>query len=224
MSTKPASSRRRSRRTGSARENGPGSSSPGMGGSWPVTETTAAPGTNIHSLEKRSLQQANASLPAGFRDRRMLANAAAGSEKNMTPKREKAASKVPSPRSSTWTSETANSGTGPFPGVTEARAALIMAGAMSSPRTAPPGLTSSPSRRVVPPEPQPMSMTRSPARGESWAMAASPKRPATSSAWASASSQPGVNACQKSRCSRLTASMGPPRSHRSDLDHDVRCP
>jgi len=75
-------------RAGSASENGPGSSGPGIGGSDPVTSATAAPGMSIHSLPDTPCQQTNDSAPPGRSALRTLAKAATGSVKNITPKRE----------------------------------------------------------------------------------------------------------------------------------------
>jgi len=75
-------------RSGSASENGPGSPGPGIGGIEPVTVATAAAGISIHSLSKRPCQQTKDSTAPGRRARRTLANAATGSAKNITPKRE----------------------------------------------------------------------------------------------------------------------------------------
>jgi hypothetical protein len=71
-------------RAGSASENWPGSSGPGIGGSDPVTSA----GMSIHSLPDTPCQQANDSAPPGQGALRTLAKAATGSVKNITPKRE----------------------------------------------------------------------------------------------------------------------------------------
>src|SRR5262245_41316415 len=88
----PAASSTVRTRPGSARENGPGSSGPGMGGSDPMTSATAAPGMSIHSLSKMPCQQTNDSTPPGRSAPPTLATAVTGSVKNITPKREYARS------------------------------------------------------------------------------------------------------------------------------------
>ena len=84
----PAASSTAPTRSASARENGPGSSGPGIGGSAPVTSATAAPGMSIHSSSNTLCQQVNDSRPPGRSALRMLPKAATGSATNITPKRE----------------------------------------------------------------------------------------------------------------------------------------
>src|SRR4029450_7399302 len=80
-------------RAASAHENSPGSSGPGgvMGGNkWRTA--ASAPVAHLFSFGVRTT--AKASRPSGFIALRMLAKVATGSAKNMTPKREKAKSKL----------------------------------------------------------------------------------------------------------------------------------
>ena len=72
------------------RSGAPGWPRSGIGTYW-----RAAPaGTMSHSLTRRSRQQVKAIRPPGLRARPMLANAATGSSKNITPKRLTTASKL----------------------------------------------------------------------------------------------------------------------------------
>jgi hypothetical protein len=74
----------RSTRPASAKAKGPGAAGSGGG----TTRSTAPSGTATHGFSSRARQQSMTSRPPGFSARRRLAKAAAGSAKNMTPKRE----------------------------------------------------------------------------------------------------------------------------------------
>src|SRR5215831_16652648 len=80
-------------RAASAHENWPGSSGPEgvMGGNRWRTAATAAV---AHLFSCGVRKTARASRPSDFIALRILANVAAGSEKNITPKREKTKSKL----------------------------------------------------------------------------------------------------------------------------------
>ena len=81
-----------------ANANGPGAVGSG-GGTGGRNSSAACSGACIHGFSLRGRQQTKARRPPGFNDVWMLANAATGSPKNITPKREKAASKRPCPSS-----------------------------------------------------------------------------------------------------------------------------
>src|SRR5439155_20621156 len=85
MSANPTWVRMAVTRWGSASENGPGSSGPGMVRSAFRTGAAVRVGTNIHGLSANCAHTAQASRPRERSERPMLANAATGSEKNMTP-------------------------------------------------------------------------------------------------------------------------------------------
>ena len=86
---KPAAVKSPFTRSGSAKENGPGSSGPQAGGAGKTPALKAASsGTLIHSFSCGVRQHANRRRPPGSMALRMLAKAAAGSPKNMTPNRE----------------------------------------------------------------------------------------------------------------------------------------
>src|SRR3954464_7823022 len=59
---------------------------------------------DVERVSSSARQQTKASLPFGFRLQRMLMNAAMGSAKNITPKREKAASNDAGSNGNTWAS------------------------------------------------------------------------------------------------------------------------
>jgi hypothetical protein len=85
-------------RLASANANGPGAV--GSGASTGCRNGNAAwSGTSIQGFSLRARQQTKTSRPPGFSDLRMLANAVPGSLKNITPKRENAASNRLWPRS-----------------------------------------------------------------------------------------------------------------------------
>ena len=86
-------------RSGAANENGPGAVGSG-GATGGMNGSAACSGACIHGFSARDRQQMKTRRPPGFKDLRMLAKAASGSLKNITPKREKAASNRPRPRSS----------------------------------------------------------------------------------------------------------------------------
>ena len=84
----PAPARMVRTRSGSLKAKGPGacgSAGGGRGGTW---ARAAAIGTRIQSLKPSGRQQTKASRPPGLSALRMLAKAAVGSAKNITPKRE----------------------------------------------------------------------------------------------------------------------------------------
>src|SRR4249920_756778 len=65
-----------------------------MGAMGGRTGNAASSGARIHGFWLRGRQHTNTKRPLGFNDLRMLANATTGSLKNITPKREKAASSI----------------------------------------------------------------------------------------------------------------------------------
>ena len=80
-------------RSASAKANGPGAPGVGGGGGRQVLRRGRS-GTVISGFSASARQQTKASRPPGFRAPRRLAKAAGGSAKNITPKREKTASKL----------------------------------------------------------------------------------------------------------------------------------
>src|SRR3954471_18357429 len=89
MLSKPAPSRMPAVASASPSENG---SAPGCGGC--AASPSAAPIARAHSLSSRRCQTSSTSRASGRRAAAMLANAAAGSEKNIAPKRLIATSKA----------------------------------------------------------------------------------------------------------------------------------
>src|SRR3546814_4659961 len=78
----------RAMRSLSPKEKGPGASGSGGGGGG--TRSRIAPiGSRTQSFSAAARQHTNASRPPAFSASRRCANAAAGSSKNMTPKRER---------------------------------------------------------------------------------------------------------------------------------------
>ena len=152
-----------------------------MGGSDPVTSATAAPGMSIHSLSKMLCQQTNDSTPPGRSAVPTLAKAVTGSVKNITPKREYAASNRDSPKSWTWMSAYTNS-TFPMPSrAARSRPRASISAEMSTPTACPPGPARDTSSSVVLPVPQPRSTTLRPGSNSRRSMASSPGGPATAS-------------------------------------------
>jgi hypothetical protein len=158
MSVKPPAARMRFTRSGSAKDIGPGSSGPGRGGSS-MNDLATMTGFSIHGFSDSARQQASASRPPGFVARPILAKAASASRKNITPKREKTRSKAASPKS--WAAASASTkSTAAAPG--RVRACSSMGRETSTPITLAPVAAMS---MAVPPQPQPMSSTVSPASG-----------------------------------------------------------
>ena len=222
----PAASSTARTRPGSARENGPGSPGPGIGGSDPVTLATAAPGMSIHSLSNTLCQQTKDSTPPGRSALRTLAKAATGSAKNITPKREYAASNRASPKSCTWTSACANSMFLAPARAARSRPRASISAEMSTPTAPPAGPTREASSSVVLPDPHPRSATRCPGRKPKRSIASSPGSLATSSSWSSSSSHVGASCDQNSACSMLTkatAASLPFREH-TDAANAARAP
>src|SRR5262245_58572421 len=87
-SAKPAPVRMRVTRLRSAKLPGPGASGGGGGGKL-MCCAAAIIGTNIHGFSVRARQHTKLRRAPGLREERRLVNAAVGSTKNITPKREK---------------------------------------------------------------------------------------------------------------------------------------
>ena len=159
-SRKPASVRIPRRRSLSARAKGPGAC--GSGGSMGGRRSrAAASGAKAHGLSRRGRQQTKTIRPPGASAVRRLRKAAAGSAKNITPKREKRRSKSGANRRSAASATSNVTGAPPA----RPRASSIIGAEMSTPTTEPPGATRPAMTSEVVPQPQPTSRTRSPARG-----------------------------------------------------------
>jgi integrase len=128
--------------------------------------------------------------PPGRRARRIWANAAVGSSKNITPKRENRMSNAPSGGSALLASATLNR-TGASWGAS-ARARPISGSDMSTPSTWPPAPTRAARARLDAPAPQPTSSTRSPVAGAAASIAAWPNTAtmASSPAWLASQRSP----------------------------------
>src|SRR6185295_11948648 len=92
ISEKPLWLRMSSKRLGSAKAKGPGASGSG-GGSSGRNGLAASNGSDAQGFSAGLRQQTKAMRPPGFRALRILAKAATGASKNITPKREKIRSK-----------------------------------------------------------------------------------------------------------------------------------
>ena len=170
----PASASIERTRLGSAKANGPGATGSG-GATGGRNGSAACSGACIHGFSSRGRQQTKARRPPpGFNDARTLVNAATGSLKNITPKRENAASKRPCPRApvcaSSFRKATCKSGAERG----RRRATSSMGSEISTPKTKPVGRTRAARASEVWPHPQPMSMTCSPSSSASTSMAARP--------------------------------------------------
>jgi hypothetical protein len=131
---------------------------------------------DVERFSSNARQQTKARRPFGLRLRRMLINAAAGSAKNITPNREKAASNEAGSNGNTsasaWTNRTPSH-------PSAARCANVSTAAdRSIPTTVPSGATARTRSSAVSPPPQPMSRTLSPGCGAS---TAKPRRPSGAS-------------------------------------------
>ena len=163
---------------GSARLNIPGPpSAPNDGsGTW---ARAAAAGTTSHPCCPIGAHDTNASRPPGRSARPMLVNAAAGSSKNITPNRLTAASYSPSvASSSTWQSPATKRRLSTPSASASSRPRASICSDRSTPTARPVGPAAVAASRVVAPQPQPMSSTRSPGAistvaASSWAHTAS---------------------------------------------------
>src|SRR5476649_1518928 len=117
-------------------------------------------GVKAQTLSGMARQQTKASLPPGFSAFRILANAAPGSAKNMTPNREVTTSYSGLKE---WFDASASTNCAGFDAaLARARATPSIGAEISRPVTAPCGPAASANAKVVVPQPQPMSSTFSP--------------------------------------------------------------
>ena len=177
MSWKPALSRIPLVVSALAIENGPG---PQVGSSYSsglvTNRSVMVWARESQSFSTFARQTTMTSLPSGSRASRTLRRAATGLAKNIVPIRENASSKR-SPKAAFSMSATSKR-TLPMPACAASCFAVWMnRGAASTPRTSPVGPTRPAIRCVVSPKPQPMSSTRSPARGGTTRRASSPCAP-----------------------------------------------
>lgn len=175
--------------SGSASENMPGFAevpSPPTGSRSPSSRMAWS-----HSFRSARAVQTKAIRPPGRSARPMLAKAATGSAKNITPKRLIATSKVPVPNGWTWMSACSNV-TLPMPSLRADSRARPSIGADRSRPSARPSPARRAARRVVRPAPQPMSRTRSPPVIAAAASSGSSKSPFTPSqrSWLAAQNVP----------------------------------
>ena len=145
-------------------------------------------------FSSRVRQQRNASLPPRRSAFLRLANAAAGSSKNMTPKLLSTTSKIPAWNGCTWASATSNLALATPAAAASRRASATWIRDKSAPRACPLRAARA-ARMVVSPQPHPMSRTFSP----SWICAAASNR---------AVSRSRIGSC-RSRCSMKCLPLAP---------------
>ena len=162
VSRQPAAARIGRSRSGSANANMPGPPA-GTGAGGGRCSARAAPGTSSHWLAASGCQHANTSRPPGRVADLMLAKAATGSAKNITPKREMTMSKPAGSSDSTCASPCRNV-TLARPAASASARARASIGPDRSRPSAWPGATSRAAASVVPPQPQPTSSTFPPGR------------------------------------------------------------
>ena len=145
-------------------------------------------------FSSRVRQQTNASLPPRRSAFLMLANAAAGSSKNITPKLLTTTSKLPAWNGCTCASATLNLALVTPAAAASRRASAIWIREKSAPRACPLPVARA-ARMVVSPQPHPMSRTFSP----TWIPAPASNR---------AVSRPFIRSC-RSRCSMNSRPLAP---------------
>ncbi len=131
----------------------------------------AVKGTVRYSILPGSCQQVNASRPPGRSAAAMLANAAVGSSKNITPNLEIATSKAAGGKDQVWASACSKEALEMPSRAARRRASVSITADRSTPRACPPAAARA-ARTVVSPQPQPMSSTDS----AGWILAASSNR------------------------------------------------
>ena len=182
MSAKPASAIRPRSRSASAKAKGPGASGSAGGGLMSSAWRAAISGAIAHGLSRGARQHTKAQRPPGRSEVRSWRSAAAGWSKNIRPKREYSRSCAPGSRASAASASTKSSGSVAC-AAARRRAASSIGFEMSTPSTRPRSPTACASASEALPQPQPMSITRSPGWGAAACSAAWPKGSIMRSSW-----------------------------------------